>query len=127
MKKAMMLIVAGAIAVSVAAAAPPALASGSSVTKSGTCGTHPWSLVLAHDNGRIEADYKLSNVKVGSTWRVVMKDNGVRFFLGIRTAGADRHIEVDKFAQNQTGTDRITVRATKLATGRVCTAAASIS
>jgi hypothetical protein len=68
------------MALSVAAAAPPALASGSSVTKSGRCGIHPWSLVLAHDNGRIEADYKLGNVKVGSTWRVVMKDNGVRFF-----------------------------------------------
>jgi hypothetical protein len=127
MKKAMMLIVAGVMALSVAAAAPPALASGRSVTKSGTCGTHPWSLVLAHDNGRIEADYKLSNVKVGSTWRVVMKDNGVRFFRFTRTAGADRHIEVDKFAQNQTGTDRITVRAANLATGRVCTAAARIS
>ena len=122
-----MLAIAGAIALTVAAAAPSALAAGASVKKTGTCGTHPWSLVLTHDNARIEADYKLSNLNAGSTWRVVMKDNGVRFFAGTRTATAERHIEVDRFAQNQTGTDTITVRATNLASGQVCTAAASIS
>jgi hypothetical protein len=122
-----MLAIAGAIALTVAVAAPSAQATGASVTKTGTCGTHPWSLVLTHDNGRIEADYKLSNVNVGSTWRVVMKDNGVRFFRGTRTATAERHIEVDRFTQNQTGTDKITVRAANLASGQVCTAAASIS
>jgi hypothetical protein len=127
MTKALMVVIAGAIAVTVAAAAPPALATGASVMKTGTCGTHPWSLVLTHDNARIEADYKLSNVRAGSTWRVVMKDNGARFFTGTRTATAERHIEVDKFAPNQTGTDKITVRAANLASGQVCTAAASIS
>jgi hypothetical protein len=127
MKKALMLIVAGAMALTVAAAAPAALAVGSAVTRSGTCGAHPWSLVLTHDGGRIEADYKLSDVNVGSSWRVVMKDNGVRFFRGTRTAGAERHIEVDKFTQNRTGTDKISVRAANLATSQVCTATASIS
>ena len=127
MKKMIMLIAAGAMAITVAAAAPPTFASDTSVTKSGTCGRHPWSLVLAHDNGRIEADYKLSHVKVGRRWRVVMKDHGVRFFRGTRTAGADRYIEVDKFSQNRGGTDGITVRATNLANGQLCTAAASIS
>jgi hypothetical protein len=127
MRKATMVAIAGAIALTVAAAAPSAQATGASVKKTGTCGTHPWSLVLTHDNGRIEADYKLSNVNVGSTWRVVMKDNGVRFFSGTRTATAERHIEVDRFTQNRTGTDKITVRAANLASGQVCTAAASIS
>ena len=127
MRKATKLAIAGAIALTVGAAAPSAQATSASVTKTGTCGTHPWSLVLTHDNGRIEADYKLSNVNVGSTWRVVMKDNGVRFFRGTRTATAERHIEVDRFTQNQTGTDKITVRAANLASGQVCTAAASIS
>jgi hypothetical protein len=56
-----------------------------------------------------------------------MKDNGVRFFRGSRTAPAERHIEVDTFTRNRTGTDEITVRAANLASGQVCTAAASIS
>ena len=126
MKKAMMLIVAGVMALSVAAAAPPALASGSSVTKTGRCGTRPWSLVLAHDNGRIEADYKLGNVKVGRTWRVVMKDNGVRFAAGNKTTQADGSFSVTKFAPNQTGTDHILARASNLTTGEVCRATAAI-
>jgi hypothetical protein len=129
MKKVSMLMVAGALAISaVALSAPAALASTSSdVKRTGTCGTHPWSLELSHDSGRIEADYELHNVRIGSTWRVVMKDNGVRFFRGTRMAGSDRYIEVDRYTQNRAGTDRITVRAANVATGQVCTAAASIS
>ena len=127
MRKALMVMIAGAVALTIAAAAPAANASAAAVTKSGTCGSHTWSLVLNHDHGRIEADYKLNNVSAGSTWRVVMKDNGVRFFRGTRTATAERHIEVDTFTRNRTGTDTITVRAANLASGQVCTARASIS
>ena len=127
MRKLLLVVIVAATASTVAAAAPSAQAAGASVKKTGTCGTHPWSLVLKHDNGRIDAGYKLSNVNVGSTWRVVMKDNGVRFFRGTRTATAERHIEVDKFTQNRTGIDKITVRAANPATGQVCTAVATIS
>ena len=127
MRKALMVMIAGAIALTIAAAAPAANAAGAAVTKSGTCGRHTWSLALNHDHGRIEADYKLNKVSAGSTWRVVMKDNGVRFFRGTRTATTERHIEVDTFTRNRTGTDTITVRAANLASGQVCTATAGIS
>src|SRR6266487_3521090 len=136
MKKVLLLMIAGTLAASVApASTPPAFASVSSdVQRSGMCGSRPWTLELSHDSGglasdnvRIEADYELYHVKVGRTWRVVMKDNGVRFFRGTRTAERDRYIEVDKYSTNQAGTDRITVRATNQATGQVCHASASIS
>jgi hypothetical protein len=126
---------AGLMAIAILAATPAASASGKAalasgsgdVTKSGTCGSRPWTLELSPDNGKIEADYELHHVKAGSTWRVVMKDNGVRFFRGTRTAGAERYIEVDKYTANHAGRDKITVRATNLANGAVCTASASIS
>jgi len=128
MRKAVALGVTGLMAVAVLAAAPAAFASGSGdVTKSGTCGSRPWTLQLSHDGSRIEADYELHHVGAGSTWRVVMKDNGVRFFRGTRTAGSERSIGVDKYTANQAGTDKITVRATNVANGAVCTASARIS
>ena len=127
MRKPTVLIVAGALAITVSSiAATGALASaGSDVKRSGVCGTHPWSLELSPDHGRIEAYYELHNVKVGSTWHVVMRDNGVRFYAGTRTAGSDRYIEVDRYTKDRAGTDRITVKATK-SNGRVCKASASI-
>jgi hypothetical protein len=111
----------------VMAAALGAVPAAADVVKSGTCGARHWRLDLSHDNGKIEADYELHNLKVGSTWRVVMKDNGVKFFSGTRTAGTERYIEVDKYTANQPGTDKITVRATNLSNGAVCGASASIS
>lgn len=122
-----MLMVAGVLAISAVPVSASAALARTDVKRSGTCGTHPWSLELSHDDGRIESDYELHNVSVGSTWRVVMKDKGVRFFRGTRTAGSDRYIEVDRYTQNRSGTDRITVRAANLATGQVCGASASIS
>jgi hypothetical protein len=129
MKKALLLMIAGTLAASAAPGSTPrAFASGSSdVQRSGICGSHPWTLELSHDDGRIEADYELHNVTVGSTWRVVMKDNGVRFFRGTRTARSDRYIEVDRYTRNRAGTDRITVHAANVATGQLCAGAASIS
>jgi hypothetical protein len=127
LRKAILLAVVSLVAAASLVIVPAAVAGPLAVTNSGTCHSHPWTLTLSHDNARIEADYKLRSLRTGSTWRVVMKDNGVRFFRGTRTAGADHHIEVDKFAHNQSGTDKITVRARNLATGTICRASASIS
>jgi hypothetical protein len=129
MNKALGLLLAGAVAISaVPVSASAALASSNSdVHRSGVCGSHPWTLELSLDSGRIEADYELHHVAPTGTWLVVMKDNGVRFFRGTRTAGSDRYIEVDRYTKDQTGTDKITVRATDTATGKVCRASASIS
>jgi hypothetical protein len=124
MRRVVAIGLAGLVAVAILAVAPAAFGD---VTKSGMCGSRPWRLELSHDNGRIEADYELHRVKAGSTWRVVMKDNGVLFFRGRRTAGSERYIEVDKYTGNRAGTDKITVRATNLANGAVCAASASIS
>jgi hypothetical protein len=101
---------------------------GAQVTKSGKCAPHTtWKLKLSKDDGRIEADFEVDQNRVGRDWKVTLKDNGNRFFRGIRTTQAPSgSFEVRKFTSNVPGTDRIVAKARNLRSGVLCKGVARI-
>ena len=113
-----------------AVAAPAAMASGGGdgVEKRGSCsGNADWKLRLRpEDGGKIEVEFEVEHAKPGSTWGVVLKDNGTRFFSGTRTANSVGEFEVRRLANNQAGSDTIRARATNQATGQVCSGTATL-
>jgi hypothetical protein len=79
------------------------------------------SMQLQHsDPGRIDAGFEVDHAKVGSTWRVRLQHDGVRYFLGTRTAAADGTFSVDRVLRNLPGPDTFTGHARNLASGEVC-------
>ena len=111
-------------------AALPADASGGGtrVIRPGTCSRASVSkLAVKHDDGLIEAQFEVDSNRVGQRWNVVMKDNGVTVFSGVRTTTAPSgSFEVDRRIPNRAGTDTIVASAKNPATGESCVARASI-
>jgi hypothetical protein len=94
---------------------------------SGTCsGSSTWDLTLTLDVGLIEAHLQVFSAVGNESWKVVMNDNGARFFKRVRMSDAEGHLDVDRKTANQAGTDTVIAKATNLTTGEVCKAKATI-
>ena len=104
-----------------------AAANAGDIIKTGQCsGASTWKLKLSPENGQIEVQFEVDQNVVGDSWRVVIKDNGVRVFRGRRTTQAPSgSFEVRKVIADQAGTDNIAAKATNLRTGEVCSASAT--
>ena len=128
MKKVFTIALTGVIAASFLALAPAAIAKDGDVIRQGTCtGNSTAKIKLSPENGRIEVEFEVDQNKVGDTWRVKLRHNGVEFFTGTRTTQAPSgSFEVRKVVDNAAGTDTVRARARNLSTGEVCTASASI-
>ena len=103
--------------------APLAQASGGdAVIRTGACsGTADWKLKAKHDNGRIELEWEIDSNRTGQTWRVRVRDNGVRVVrTRATTAGASGSFSVERRVGNRAGADRIVARARDLAGGQTC-------
>jgi hypothetical protein len=110
-------------------ASVPAYASGNdSVRRPGVCTASSTSkLTLKHDNGRIDAQFEVDSNRAGQRWNVVMKDNGVIVFSGVRTTTAPSgSFEVERLIANLAGADTIVASAKNPATGESCVARAAI-
>jgi len=111
-------------------ASVPAYASGGNdgIRRPGVCSASSTSkLTLKHDDGRIEAQFEVDSNRVGQRWNVVMKDNGVIVFSGVRTTTAPSgSFEVERRIPNRAGTDAVVASAKNPATGESCVARASI-
>jgi hypothetical protein len=84
-------------------------------------------LKVKHDDGRIEAQFEVDSNRVGQRWNVVMKDNGVIVFSGVRTTLAPSgSFEVERRIPNRAGTDTIVASAKNPTTGESCVARAAI-
>jgi hypothetical protein len=107
--------------------APAAVAKDADVIRTGACtGASDWKLKLSPEDGRIEVEFEVDQNRVGDTWRVVMRRNGVVFFTGNRVAQAPSgSFEVRRVISNPAGPDTIVARATNLRTGEVCRGAAT--
>ena len=83
-----------------------------------------WKLkVKAEDGGRLETDLQVDQNVVGSRWRVVLKNDGVQFFGGIRTTVAPSGaFSVERLSPDGPGKDVISATATNLSTGETCKA-----
>jgi hypothetical protein len=94
--------------------APAAVAKDGEIIRTGDCsGTTNWKLKVAPDDGE--------------KWRVVMKDNGDRFFKGVRqTKGPSGSFSVETFTQDKAGSDKILARAVNLRTSETCTGTIAI-
>lgn len=97
------------------------------IIKTGQCsGASTWKLKLSPENGQIEVEFEVDQNVVGDSWRVVIKDNGVRVFSGRRTTQAPSgSFEVRKVIANRAGADNIAAKATNLRTAEVCSASAT--
>jgi hypothetical protein len=119
--------VVGAIALTVAGAAP-AMARGTDVVRRGDCsGTSEWKLKLSPDDGRIEVEFEVDSNVVGQTWSVRILENGDRIFRGTReTQAPSGSFTVHRLAADTAGRDSFSARATNAATGETCVGTASI-
>jgi hypothetical protein len=117
----------GAIALTIAGAAP-AVANDRDVIREGACsGGSDWKLKLSPEDGRLEVEFEVDSNIVGQTWRVRLFQNGDRFFAGTReTTAPSGSFEVRRVVNNTAGTDSFRARAVNVATGEVCVGRASI-
>jgi hypothetical protein len=117
----------GAIALTIAGAAP-AVAGDRDVIREGACsGASDWKLKLSPEDGGLEVEFEVDSNVVGQTWRVRLFQNGTRFFAGTRqTTAPSGSFEVERFVNDTAGTDSFRARAANAATGEVCVGRASI-
>jgi len=108
----------------VATVAPAAMAKGTEVRKSGTCSQGAtWKLKAKTDNGRVEVELEVDSNRVGQTWSVQLRDNGVLVHSGTaRTVAPSGSFEVARRIANRAGTDTITAFAKHPASGQTCSA-----
>ncbi len=106
----------------VATAAPAALAKGPEVRKSGACSNGAtWKLKAKTDDGRLEVEFEVDSNRVGQSWSVRMKDNGVLVHTSTRkTLAPSGSFEVERRIANRAGKDTITAYARHAATGQTC-------
>ena len=106
----------------VATAAPAALAKDPEVRRTGTCSKGAvWKLKVKSDDGRLEAEFEVDSNRVGQTWTVRMKDNGVLVHTGTaRTTAPSGSFEVERRITNRAGSDTVTAWAKHTPTGQTC-------
>ena len=91
---------------------------------SGTCSQGAtWKLKAKTDDGRLEVELEVDSNRVGQSWSVRLKDNGVLVWSGTRTTLAPSgSFEVERRIANRAGTDTITAYARHAASGQTCSA-----
>lgn len=106
------------------AAAPAASAKGIDVRTSGTCSiASTWKIKAKAENSRIQVELEVDQNRVGKSWSVVMKDNGVQVYSGTSvTTAPSGSFNVSRTIANRAGTDTITATARNAATGELCSA-----
>jgi len=115
-----------AIAAVALAVVPAALAKDGDVRVRGTCtGSSTSKLKLSNEEGRIEVEFEVDQNRVGRTWNVVVRQNGVVARRLVRvTRAPSGSFDARVVLGNSVGTDRIAATATSR-TGETCRASAS--
>lgn len=127
MKRILGVALAGALALSVAGAAP-AVAGNRDVVHRGSCsGSSDWKLKLSPEDNGIEVEYEVDSNQNGQSWNVKIFKNGARIFNGRRvTHGPSGSFELRLVTSDGTGTDAFRATARNRGTGETCTGTASI-
>ncbi|MDP9239399.1 MAG: hypothetical protein M3O55_02000 [Actinomycetota bacterium] len=117
-------------AATLVALAPVASASGGDgeVRNSGKCsGTATWKMKAKPDNGRLEVEFEVDSNRVGQTWAVTLKDNGVVIFSGNRvTQAPNGSFQVRRLTANRAGVDHFVGTARNAASGQTCNGTVNI-
>jgi hypothetical protein len=123
------LAIAGLLMVSAVALLLPATAAAKDgdVIRTGQCSNRSdWKLKLSNEDGRIEVEAEIDTPRVGQTWRLTLRHNGTRFFIGERvTRAPSGSFEVRRVRPNFAGPDSFRARAVNLTTGEVCVGTAT--
>jgi len=109
--------------VGVGLVAPAASASTPRIVRShGACSANAtWKMKAKADSGKIDVEFQVDSNAAGQTWKVKVKDNGVRVIRGTRlTDGPSGSLDVSKLVANRSGTDHLVGIARYPATGEVC-------
>lgn len=125
------LMAVGGLMMAVAASLAPgaALAKDGDVIRTGSCsGRSDWKLKLSPENGRIEVEFEVDQNRVGVTWNVRLKKDGLVFWKGQRTTVAPSgSFEVRRVTADGPGDERIVGRAVNPRTGEICRGAATFT
>ena len=90
-------------------------------THGGCVGPAVWKLKVKPDDGALETEFEVDQNVAGRDWRVVIRQNGVKRFRGIRTTKAPSgSFTVRRLLDDKPGADHIVARARALATGQTC-------
>jgi hypothetical protein len=125
-------VLAALAAAAMVATVPLAANADDEVTNQGTCSMAArWKLALEENNShgeakRVEASLTLRGAPAGSTWAIVMTDNGNEFFNAARMAGNNGTVRAHDETRNRNGKDRVEAMATDQASGEVCQATATL-
>jgi hypothetical protein len=121
------LLLAAAVAVPVLAAAPAEAKGGSPAVQSGgACiGGGVWKLKAKHDDGRLEIEYQVDTNRAGQAWHVMVTDNNVSVFNGVRTTTAPSgSFSVQLRPADRPGPDVVRTKATFA--GHTCTGSVTV-
>jgi hypothetical protein len=77
-------------------------------------------LAVFNQDGMHRLEFSADKAYAGSTWAVVLKHNGLRFWHGDQVATKDGEWNVRKVATNLKGPDTFLAKATNLHNGQVC-------
>jgi hypothetical protein len=110
------------VAVAALAAGSAPAKGGMEVVKRGACsGNATWKLKAKLDNGGIETEFEVDQNVAGKKWRVVIRQDGLKRFSGIKTTKAPSgSFTVRRLLDNKAGQDHIVGKARALATGQTC-------
>jgi hypothetical protein len=102
----------------------PAMAKAGDVVRTGSCsGSADWKLKVGPDNGRWEVQFEVDSNRIGQTWRVRIRDNGVLRYSNLKTTTAPSgSFTVHKRMRDMAGTDTIVARARNIRSGQTCVA-----
>ena len=102
--------------------AQPAFANDDDVIVEGDCsGASDFKLKLSPEHGDIEVEFEVDQNVVGDSWRVVLRQDGERFFRGVReTQAPSGSFEVRQVVDNNQGDDLVQARARNLSTDELC-------
>ena len=105
-----------ALPVSIAAAAPAS----ADVDRQGSCGTGRYDLDVDREGRGWEVGAGIEGVRPGSTWTVVLRQDGDRFLKVRRTADEEGEVDVDAYRRDSRGADRFTFRASQVGGSTTC-------
>jgi hypothetical protein len=106
-------------------AAIPALASGRSVEREGSCsGPGDWRLRVTRETATtIRVRFDIEHVDPGGSWQLFLSDNGTRIFAGTRVANANGELRATKITTDRAGADRIKGSGVNTTAGGSCSGA----
>lgn len=90
------------------------------VERGGVCGDGRFSLDVETDDGQYEIQGDLDNVKAGSRWKLVLKQDGKVIFKDTRRADNEGDIDVERTRPNTAGKDTFRFIATRVGGSPTC-------